>query len=1059
MADQNAGTVKAQVEVTYDGSGIEEAKKDLQSLAEAAGNVGGNVEDANKSLSDLNSQMAENTAQTKEFGNAVADAEKPFSAGEEAVTGYTEALQEHNDAINDVTSAYEENKPAVEESTALLDEHATQMQKTSELAQVLGSQVENLNDGFDRNTAKLSDNVDGWYQVSSAFSDGAESFQRQAQNLQIFQDAINSPDTFGIINEHIRTTGQNYNDFMDTIGQSNADTLNTLAQISPSDETTYTVLPSQSELDKLDSWNAASKQTQAFLEASKSVETFNGQVTALNENTVPNATDNFANMATQVGSADEAVKEFLGPDWVKQSTIDAATSGPITDEQANQAVKEFLGLDQTSAPGGETTGGNGGGFFSSLFSNEGQAEWLFGSGGIMGMLNDVAMPLMALNMIGAGVSSLGQNMYDAAAIAEGPAAHSIGTFTGAVDQLNKSAAQTGQTFSEQFGQGVLPALNGFNSNNASTSASGGFDWTGWIGKGLGMEAGLGLDILDVVGGGIAAGLIKTVTLDPNNAMANGLWQGGWEGLQNYWADWTGQQEPYPTTAMGPAPIPFFDQQAIDSYYGVGNTAQEQAAYGVSHYGGTTGPSDPMNAVIQYELDRANGGATGMTNPDPNAAYSNSFTPFDNGCFVAGTPILMADGTERAIETLRIGDSVLAHDGEKQVVTTVLARIFPHPKRVYKLTFSDGATLVLTNSHPISTTQGWKSLSPDATKLENPDIQVGKLEIGDSINTFSGVCTLGSILPLPGKRQIYNITVDAPHTFYAAHVLVHNKTYGSGGNASSENEQVQLNHTFSANITWQANDLNKSFTAAAQWAEQNLVHQAVAAAQWGESNLVHMATASAEWAEEGLLHMATAAAEWTEQNLIHPAIAAAQWAEQGLVHEATAVANWADQGLTHIFTGVANWAAEGLEHTFNAVANWTAQNLTPNFTVNPSVTMLADGASNFAGGPAIVAEAGYPEVVEHNGNYSLFNQPSLLNLPSGTNVIPMKNTSIMGGSPVSQFADGTSPTIPLMLSMPSGAGGAPSSVNVIVQLDSMTLLQVLGIPFAQTIRVQNGNRTF
>jgi hypothetical protein len=117
-------------------------------------------------------------------------------------------------------------------------------------------------------------------------------------------------------------------------------------------------------------------------------------------------------------------------------------------------------------------------------------------------------------------------------------------------------------------------------------------------------------------------------------------------------------------------------------------------------------------------------------------------------------------------------------------------------------------------------------------------------------------------------------------------------------------------------------------------------------------------------------------------------------------------------------------------------------------------MLAEGTSNWGGGPAIVGEAG-PEVVEHNGQYSMFDAgASLVNLPPGSNVYPMKN---LNGSSVAQFADGTSNVLPLNIGV--RGGNMPESVNLTIQIGENVILSAMRIPFAQDMRVVSGNRSY
>jgi hypothetical protein len=347
---------------------------------------------------------------------------------------------------------------------------------------------------------------------------------------------------------------------------------------------------------------------------------------------------------------------------------------------------------------------------------------------------------------------------------------------------------------------------------------------------------------------------------------------------------------------------------------------------------------------------------------------------------------------------------------------------------------------------------------------------------------------------------------------ASRDVSHLSTAGFGGsltNSGVGTQQVELSHTFTAKVDWQAENLTKSFTAAAQWAEHNLVHAAVAAAEWAEHNLVHAAVAAAEWAEhnlvhaavaaaewaehnlvhaavaaaewaehnlihnavaaaqwaeENLIHMATAVAQWAEQNLVHLATAVAQWAEQNLVHPVTAAAEWAERNLVHAATAVASWAEKNTEHLFEGIAQWEGQNLQHTFFAEASwvlgggggVPAFAEGVSNYSGGAAVVGEAG-AEVVEHNGQYMLFDQPSFVNLPPGASVYPMQDIS--GYSTPRMLAQGTGETVTPILLGGAGGGNMAHSINLTVYLDSQTLIQTLGMPLAQNIRVGMGIRSY
>jgi len=82
-----------------------------------------------------------------------------------------------------------------------------------------------------------------------------------------------------------------------------------------------------------------------------------------------------------------------------------------------------------------------------------------------------------------------------------------------------------------------------------------------------------------------------------------------------------------------------------------------------------------------------------------------------GCFVAGTPVLMADGTEKAIEAVRVGDLVLTHQGRARRVENVQLRTDrPHKVRLQIEGLID--PVVTTPEHPFLAHRGAHSCSGD-----------------------------------------------------------------------------------------------------------------------------------------------------------------------------------------------------------------------------------------------------------------------------------------------------------------------------------------------------------
>lgn len=77
------------------------------------------------------------------------------------------------------------------------------------------------------------------------------------------------------------------------------------------------------------------------------------------------------------------------------------------------------------------------------------------------------------------------------------------------------------------------------------------------------------------------------------------------------------------------------------------------------------------------------------------------------CFVAGTPVLMADGTYKMIEEIEAGDKVRSYDistGE-YVEGTVTEVVYGYTDRLAMVLFSDSNYLVMAEGHPLYTLDG------------------------------------------------------------------------------------------------------------------------------------------------------------------------------------------------------------------------------------------------------------------------------------------------------------------------------------------------------------------
>ncbi|WTP19217.1 ricin-type beta-trefoil lectin domain protein [Streptomyces sp. NBC_00191] len=141
-------------------------------------------------------------------------------------------------------------------------------------------------------------------------------------------------------------------------------------------------------------------------------------------------------------------------------------------------------------------------------------------------------------------------------------------------------------------------------------------------------------------------------------------------------------------------------------------------------------------------------------------------------FPGRTQVLMADGSHRAISSLRAGDVLLATDpetGERQA-EPVTATFRHDTERLLDISFAGGSSLTSTAGHRVYTVEhGWVRVSDLRTgdRLRGPD---------GALRTVSGLDDRSGLAP----QQVFDLTVDNLHTFYVStegarpqDVLVHN----------------------------------------------------------------------------------------------------------------------------------------------------------------------------------------------------------------------------------------------------------------------------------------------
>ncbi len=173
----------------------------------------------------------------------------------------------------------------------------------------------------------------------------------------------------------------------------------------------------------------------------------------------------------------------------------------------------------------------------------------------------------------------------------------------------------------------------------------------------------------------------------------------------------------------------------------------------------------------------------------NQAYAKS-------CFVAGTRILMADGEERSIETLQIGERVRDQYGHSNRILAV-ERVLLGERRLYGL---NRLAPFFTAEHPLLTTRGWAAIAPAMTRTENPTLTVLPLFTGMHLLGWSEHGSAGNLalaphptpllveslcwLDAPPTTALFNLILDGSHSYVANGLIVHNKDGdGSGGSGN------------------------------------------------------------------------------------------------------------------------------------------------------------------------------------------------------------------------------------------------------------------------------------
>jgi hypothetical protein len=175
------------------------------------------------------------------------------------------------------------------------------------------------------------------------------------------------------------------------------------------------------------------------------------------------------------------------------------------------------------------------------------------------------------------------------------------------------------------------------------------------------------------------------------------------------------------------------------------------------------------------------------------SFSSSYSGYGSyggggggGCFVGGTPVTMADGSTKPIESLKVGDSVLAYDVKNKVAVAA-----PVTHAIVHQDWKDRAGTVLINgrlratgNHPFFANGRW--VRADQLKVGDTLIRAGAGTDGLALTQANGKraaaaakaagvapIQVKSVKSLPGVDTVYNVEVGIHHDFFSGGVLVHN----------------------------------------------------------------------------------------------------------------------------------------------------------------------------------------------------------------------------------------------------------------------------------------------
>lgn len=148
---------------------------------------------------------------------------------------------------------------------------------------------------------------------------------------------------------------------------------------------------------------------------------------------------------------------------------------------------------------------------------------------------------------------------------------------------------------------------------------------------------------------------------------------------------------------------------------------------------TTTGTDTIQGYTRW-YDAATGGKLLFTTSTVTWSAERTFNACPTCCFTPDTLITMADGSKKPIGQIEVGDLIRTNPYNTEAVTGVITRT---DRVMYKMTFADGSHLILSEDHPIMTSElGWACIN---SRWEYKNLgMVPELKVGMTAQTEAGL---------------------------------------------------------------------------------------------------------------------------------------------------------------------------------------------------------------------------------------------------------------------------------------------------------------------------------